>query len=88
MKKTSSVFSLMTTIIFSVALTGCETAPPTIQTGPDAELSFDGLHMVDNSKADVAWARPDIDLSGYSKIWPVGAGIEYRQRPKASITSK
>ncbi len=79
MKKTSSVFSLMTTIIFSVALTGCETAPPTIQTGPDAELSFDGLHMVDNSKADVAWARPDIDLSGYSKIWPVGAGIEYRQ---------
>ena len=49
MKNTSSVFSLMTALIFSTALIGCETAPPTIQTGPDAELSFDGLHMVDNS---------------------------------------
>ena len=79
MKNTSSVFSLMTALIFSAALIGCETAPPTIQTGPDAELSFDGLHMIDNSQADVAWARPDFDISGYTKIWPVGAGIEYRQ---------
>ncbi len=79
MKNTRSVFSLMTALIFSAALIGCETAPPTIQTGPDAELSFDGLHMVDNSQADVAWARPDFDISGYTKIWPVGAGIEYRQ---------
>ncbi len=79
MKNTSSVFSLMTTLVFSAALTGCQTAPPTIQTGPDAEVSFDGLHKVDHSRADLAWARPDFDISGYSKIWPVGAGIEYRQ---------
>ena len=77
----------MTTLIFTVALTGCETTPPTIQTGPDAELSFDGLHKVDNSKADVAWARPDIDLSGYTKIWPVGAGVEYRQVKNRGRTS-
>lgn len=87
MKKNSSVFLLMTTLIFTVALTGCETTPPTIQTGPDAELSFDGLHKVDNSKADVAWARPDIDLSGYTKIWPVGAGVEYRQVKNRGRTS-
>ncbi len=79
MENTSSVFSLMTALLFSAALVGCETAPPTIQTGPDAELSFDGLHKVDNSQADVAWARPDFNISGYKKIWPVGAGIEYRQ---------
>ncbi len=79
MKNTRSVFVLMTTLVFSVALIGCETAPPTIQSGPDAELSFDGLHKVDNSQADVAWARPDFDISGYTKIWPVSAGIEYRQ---------
>ena len=79
MENTSSVFSLMTALFFSAALVGCETAPPTIQTGPDAELSFDGLHKVDNSQADLAWARPDFDISGYTKIWPVGAGIEYRQ---------
>lgn len=79
MKKTSSVLRLTTPLIFAVVLVACTTAPPTIQTGPDAELSFDGLHKVDNSQADVAWARPDFDISGYTKIWLVGAGIEYRQ---------
>lgn len=79
MKKTSSVLRLTMPLIFAVVLVACTTAPPTIQTGPDAELSFDGLHKVDNSQADVAWARPDFDISGYTKIWLVGAGIEYRQ---------
>ena len=79
MKKTSSVLRLTIPLIFAVVLVACTTAPPTIQTGPDAELSFDGLHKVDNSQADVAWARPDFDISGYTKIWLVGAGIEYRQ---------
>ena len=79
MKNTDSVLRLITALTFGFVLAGCETAPPTIQTGPDAELSFDGLHMVDNSQADVAWARPDFNLDGYTKIWPVGAGIEYRQ---------
>lgn len=79
MKKISSVLQLTTPLIFAVVLVACTTAPPTIQTGPDAELSFDGLHKVDNSQADVAWARPDFDISGYTKIWLVGAGIEYRQ---------
>jgi hypothetical protein len=65
---------LMMVAALSVA---CSTTPPTIQTGPDAELSFDGLHKVDNSKADLAWARPDFDISGYTKIMLVGAGIEY-----------
>jgi hypothetical protein len=79
MKKISSVLRLTTPLIFAVVLVACTTAPPTIQTGPEAELSFDGLHKVDNSQADVAWARPDFDISGYTKIWLVGAGIEYRQ---------
>jgi hypothetical protein len=79
MKKINSVLRLTTLLIFAVVSVACTTAPPTIQTGPDAELSFDGLHKVDNSQADVAWARPDFDISGYTKIWLVGAGIEYRQ---------
>lgn len=79
MKIINSTFPLTTALVFSVVLVACTTAPPTIQTGPDAELSFDGLHKVDNSRADVAWARPDFDISGYSKILPVGAGVEYRQ---------
>jgi hypothetical protein len=87
MKKTSSVLRLTTPLIFVVILVACTTTPPTIQTGPDAELSFDGLHKVDNSQADVAWARPDFDISGYTKIWPLGAGIEYRQVKDRGRTS-
>ncbi len=87
MKITDSVLRLITVLTFGFVLAGCETAPPTIQTGPDAELSFDGLHMVDNSQADVAWARPDFNLDGYTKIWPVGAGVEYRQVKNRGRTS-
>jgi hypothetical protein len=79
MKITDSVLRLITALSFGFMLAGCETAPPTIQTGADAELSYDGLHLVDNSQADVAWARPDFNLDGYTKIWPVGAEVEYKQ---------
>ena len=87
MKKINSVLRLTTPLVFAVVLVACTTVPPTIQTGPDAELSFDGLHKVDNSQADVAWARPDFDISGYTKIWPLGAGIEYRQAKNRGRTS-
>ena len=79
MKIINSTFRLTTALVFSAVMVACTTTPPTIQTGPDAELSFDGLHKVDNSLADVAWARPDFDISGYNKILPVSAGVEYRQ---------
>jgi len=87
MKIINSVLRPTTLLIFTVVSVACTTAPPTIQTGPDAELSFDGLHKVDNSQADVAWARPDFDISGYTKIWLLGAGIEYRQVKNRGRTS-
>lgn len=64
-------------ISIAAIFTGCTATVPTIQTGPDAEVTFDGLHRVDHSQADMAWARPDFDLSGYTKIMLVSAGIEY-----------
>lgn len=57
---------------------GCASAPPSIDSSPTAEVTFDGLNEVLNSSADEAWARPGMDLSGYSKIMLQGAGIEYR----------
>ncbi len=52
---------------------------PRIETGPDAELSFDGLHRVQRSVMDEAWADPDLDLTGYSKLMLGTAGISYRE---------
>ncbi len=57
---------------------GCATSTPAIDTSPEAEVTFDGLHEIKASTADKAWARPDLDLSQYSKIRLQGAGIEYR----------
>jgi hypothetical protein len=67
--------------LITVILIGCTSAPsvpPTVQTGSDAELSFDGLHKIDNSKADIAWAKPDFDISSYSSIMIQGGGVRYR----------
>ena len=69
----------MTAFIFLVGPLGCTTAPPNIQTGPDAETSYDGLHKVDNARNDAAWAVPDFDLSGYTNIIFVNLGIEYKE---------
>jgi len=88
MNKKNFDLRLALAVIFAIVVAGCDTAPPTIQTGPEAELSFDGLHKVDNSQADAAWARPDFDISGYTKIMPLSGGIEYRQvkdRGRSSI---
>lgn len=64
--------------MLSLSLGGCATPTPTLDTGQNAEVTFDGLHVVQHSAADKAWAMPGLDLSGYTKIMIQGAGIEYR----------
>ena len=59
------------------AITAC-TPAPSIQEGPDAEVTFDGLVAINNSVFQRAWIDPDIDLSVYSKILPGGAEFEFR----------
>ena len=53
-------------------------ANPHIETGADAEVSFDGLYRVKRSRVDAAWVRSDLDLSGYDKLMVEGVGIAYR----------
>lgn len=57
---------------------GCASSDPVVDTSETAETSFDGLYPVKGGTADAAWARPDVDLSAYSKIKLQGVGIEYR----------
>jgi hypothetical protein len=65
-------------IILAVAMAGCSTSSPTIQEGPDAEVSFDGLHKIDNARFASAWANPAIDFSYYTKVIPAGAEFQFR----------
>ena len=65
---------------------GCASPKPAIQTGPNAETTFDGLVRIDNARFAGAWIDPDVDLTQYNKIIPGGAEFEFRnvQRRSAS----
>ena len=65
-------------VAIAVVLAAC-TANPTLQTGPDAEVTFDGLTKVDRTVMDAAWVRAGTDFSGYGKIMLASAGIQYRE---------
>lgn len=77
--------TLALVITASAVLAACATGrTPTIDTGPGAEVSFDGLNRVSNSRADEAWAREGLDLGGYTKIKLESAGFEYRPGGESS----
>lgn len=57
------------------SLAGCAAAP---SLDIEGEPTFDGLYPVSNAIADGVWVRPDIDLSGYTKLMPQSAGVRYR----------
>jgi hypothetical protein len=68
-------------IVAGVALTaigGSLAAAPRLQTGPDAEITPDGLQRVEKTVMSAAWVKPDLDLRGYTKLMLVGAGFSYK----------
>ena len=75
-------------LVLAVVFAGCSSAPPTIQTGEDAEVSFDGLHKIDNARFASAWVDPAIDFSRYSKVIPGGAEFQFRAVEKTSGTMR
>ncbi len=75
---------LSTALVLFLAACASE---PTIQTGPDAEVTFDGLVRIDNSAFSNAWIDPDVDLTQYTKIMPGGAEFEFRAVKKSNSAS-
>lgn len=64
-------------VVSALVIAGCAQTP-TFQTGPDAEVTHDGLTKLDKTVMDSVWARTDIDLTSYSKVMFQGVGVEYR----------
>ena len=57
--------SVVSTGLLAVAM-GCASTPPTtLQTGPEAEVTIDGLTRVDNSLMTLAYVEPDNDAVAY-----------------------
>ena len=71
-------FSAATSLVLTLFACSLASAQ-TIQTGEDAEVTFDGLHFVDDTIMDAVWARPDIDLRGTTQVIFVPIGISYRE---------
>ncbi len=64
-------------------LGGCASAPqsPTLQSGPDAEVTVDGLYRVDNSVMQLAYMKPGWDLRGYTAMVIDPVTVSYQTDP-------
>jgi Protein of unknown function (DUF3313) len=75
----TTIWSVLATAGLSVAgYSVVIDAAPRLQTGPNAEVTHDGLTRVDKSVMDMAWVQADLDLRGYKKLMLAGAEIQYR----------
>ena len=69
--------------VLMLILAGCA-GEPSIDTGPDAKMTFDGLAPINNSRFREAWADPDVDLKQYNKMIIGGAEFEFRAVKKST----
>jgi hypothetical protein len=76
-------------IILALAalMAGCAAQEPSLQQGPDAEVTFDGLVRIDHGKFKDSWADPDIDFSQYNKFITGNAVFEFRAVKKSHSAS-
>jgi len=78
--KKLSIFALIALVA------GCAQTP-SIQQGPDAEVTFDGLVRIDNGRFKDSWIDPDVDFSQYDQIMVGEAVFEFRAVKKSSSAS-
>lgn len=64
-------------LLVSAGTAACS-SNPSFQTGPDAEITHDGLTRVNGTVMDIVWARTDIDLTSFRKVRLQGIGTEFR----------
>jgi hypothetical protein len=73
--------------VFSIGILvvawGCASTspPPTLQTGPQAEVSHDGLVRVDNAVLPVAYLKPNMDLKPYTRFMLDPVEVAYQKDP-------
>jgi hypothetical protein len=77
-KRSSSLVQYLGISLSALLLAGCA-GTPTVDTGPNAEVTYDGLYRVRGTSLDDVWVKADFDLTPYSKIMPVNGGIAYRE---------
>jgi Protein of unknown function (DUF3313) len=85
MRKTLLHLLVIAGTLFSLGCTLSPSGPPTIESGPDAEITHDGLHRLDNTRRfQRVWVKPGLQLASYRKLLPVNSGIHYKRAPRSS----
>ncbi len=75
------MYNVFSTGILVVAA-GCASTPPaTLQTGPEAEVTVDGLVRVDNAVVPVAYEKPGMDLTPYTRFMLDPVEVAYQKDP-------
>ncbi|MGB5688777.1 MAG: DUF3313 family protein [Woeseiaceae bacterium] len=67
-------------------IVGCASGP-SIDQGPDAELTYDGLSPIRNSAFQRAWIDPEADLTRYNKILVGAVDFDFRTVSQADFRS-
>lgn len=65
----------------------CVSQPATLVKTESAR-TYDGLYPVEHVQFDHVWARADLDLSGYEKIFLESTGIQYRPVSHSNSASR
>jgi hypothetical protein len=68
--------------------TGATGALPILATGPDADVTEEGLHRVDPSIMEAAWVKPDLDLSVYTRILLMPSAVQFREVDERSFNAR
>jgi hypothetical protein len=85
---------IRTTILFAAGglvvlwYTGATGALPILATGPDADITEEGLHRVDPSIMEAAWVKPDLDLSVYTRILVMPTAVQFREADEQSFNAR
>ncbi len=55
---------------------------PQMETGPDAEVTPDGLHRLHHSGFQLAWVKPDVVFADYDSIMLTTPQVAYKRPPR------
>jgi hypothetical protein len=78
-RRISALVGIALATTLYVGTGGAAPKQPRIQTGPNAEVTHDGLVRVEKSVVDAAWVKPDLDLTPYKKLMVVSQGVSFRK---------
>lgn len=59
-----------------------------VETGPEAEVTADGLYRVPPAVMPGTWAKPDLDLSRYSRIFFLPTIVQLREIPERRYSAR